>query len=82
MPSQAPPFEITPEILTDIAEIAELVGKISSAHALSSSPTLRRANRIRTIHGSLAIERRHDARLGGGGRLLSFQTGGCGEPAG
>jgi len=51
-----PPFEITAEILTYIAEIAELVGKISSANALSSSPTLRRANRIRTIHGSLAIE--------------------------
>ncbi len=56
MPSQNPPFEITPKILTDIAEIAELVGKISSAQSLSSSPTLRRANRIRTIHGSLAIE--------------------------
>ena len=54
--AQDPPFEITPEILTDIAEIAELVGKISSTNALSSSPTLRRANRIRTIHGSLAIE--------------------------
>ena len=42
--SSYPPFEITAEILTYIAEIAELVGKISSANALSSSPTLRRAN--------------------------------------
>lgn len=51
-----PPFEITPTILTDVADIAELVGKISSTGHLSASPTLRRNNRIRTIHGSLAIE--------------------------
>lgn len=51
-----PPFDITPEILANITEIAELVGKISGAKSLSSSPTLRKANRIRTIYGSLAIE--------------------------
>lgn len=50
------PFEITPEILSDVAEIAELVGRISGTGNLSASPTLRRNNRIRTIHGSLAIE--------------------------
>ena len=39
-----------------MAEIAELLGRITASSPLSTSPTLRRANRIRTIHGSLAIE--------------------------
>lgn len=56
MKHKNPPFEITTGILADVTEIAELVGKISGTGHLSSSPTLRRNNRIRTIHGSLAIE--------------------------
>ena len=51
-----PPFTITPAILASVTDIAELVGKISSTSHLTASPTLRRFNRIRTIHGSLAIE--------------------------
>ena len=51
-----PPFEITPEILSYTADISEMVGRISAAKNLSANPTLRRENRIRTIHGSLAIE--------------------------
>ena len=51
-----PPFEITPEILSYVADISELVGKIGVTDHLSANPTLRRENRIRTIHGSLAIE--------------------------
>lgn len=51
-----PPFKITPVILNEVTEIAELTGKISSTDRLSASPTLRRNNRIRTIYGSLAIE--------------------------
>lgn len=39
-----------------VAEIAELVGRLDSAASLSADPILRRTNRIRTIHGSLAIE--------------------------
>ena len=50
-----PPFEITQAMLTDAAEISELVGRLS-AGKLSSSPILRRTNRIRTIQGTLAIE--------------------------
>ncbi len=50
-----PPFEITQAILADAAEISELVGHLS-AGKLSSSPILRRTNRIRTIQGTLAIE--------------------------
>ena len=51
-----PPFEITNTAICLIAEIAELVGKLTSTSQLSASPMLRRINRIRTIHGSLAIE--------------------------
>ena len=49
-------FEITNQIIDYVAEIAELVGKLTSTNQLSANPTLRRSNRIRTIHGSLAIE--------------------------
>ena len=56
MKHKKPPFEITNQIIDYVAEIAELVGRLTTASPLSTSPTLRRANRIRTIHGSLAIE--------------------------
>lgn len=56
MDHKNPPLEITPELLSDVVEIAELVGRISGSGPLSASQTLRRNNRIRTIHGSLAIE--------------------------
>ena len=56
MKNQKPPFEITNQIISDVAEIAELMGKFSVTNQLSTNPTLRRSNRIRTIHGSLAIE--------------------------
>lgn len=56
MTSKTPPFTITNNIIRNVAEIAELVGRISSTQNLSSSPSLRRTNRIRTVHASLAIE--------------------------
>ena len=56
MRNQKPPFEITNQMIGYVAEIAELVGKLSAVSSLSANPTLRRSNRIRTIHGSLAIE--------------------------
>lgn len=56
MRNNKPPFEITNKMISYIAEIAELVGRITSTNQLSSNPTLRRENRIKTIHGSLAIE--------------------------
>ncbi len=56
MKHKQPPFQITNRIINYIAEISELIGRLTSAQHLSISPTLRRANRIRTIHGSLAIE--------------------------
>lgn len=56
MKNKKPPFEITNTIINSVAEIAELVGQLTSMDKLSSNPVLRRTNRIRTIHGSLAIE--------------------------
>ena len=56
MKNKKPPFEITNQIIDYVEEIAELIGRLNAAHLLSTNPTLRRANRIRTIHGSLAIE--------------------------
>ena len=56
MRNKKPPFEITNQMIDYVAEIAELLGKLNVTDVLSSNPTLRRSNRIRTIHGSLAIE--------------------------
>ena len=52
---QDPPFVITPTILANAAEIAELVGRLSASKQ-PANPILRRADRIRTIRGTLAIE--------------------------
>ena len=56
MENKKPPFEITNRMIGYVAEIAELLGKLNVTDTLSLNPTLRRSNRIRTIHGSLAIE--------------------------
>ena len=56
MKNKKPPFEITNAIIGYVAEIAELTGKLSSTNKFSANPMLRRTNRIRTIHGSLAVE--------------------------
>ncbi len=51
-----PPFTITPAILKLVGEISEWIGRHSVATDASLTPRLRRANRIRNIQGSLAIE--------------------------
>lgn len=56
MVNKKPPFEINEKIISEVIEIAELVGKASISSKISSNPTLRRTNRIRTIYSSLAIE--------------------------
>lgn len=56
MKNKKPPFEITNPMIDSVAEIAELVGNLTAANPYSANPTLRRVHRIRTIHGSLAIE--------------------------
>lgn len=56
MKNQSPPFEITNEIIDSVAEIAGMIGRLTESDFVSAHPVLRRENRIRTIHGSLAIE--------------------------
>ena len=56
MYNKKPPFAVTMSMLDEIAEIAELVGQVNATQGLSTNPTLRRTNRIRTIYSSLAIE--------------------------
>ena len=51
-----PPFHITNRMLIQVASIAEKVGRISNYNTFESKPHLRRNNRIRSIHSSLAIE--------------------------
>ena len=51
-----PPFTITNRMLTLVADIAEKTGRISNYRTFESKPHLRRNNRIRSIHSSLAIE--------------------------
>ncbi len=56
MSDYKPPFHMTERMTSLIAEISESVGRISVLQGEMASPRLRRENRIRTIHSSLAIE--------------------------
>ncbi|MCF6777015.1 hypothetical protein L3V83_10600 [Thiotrichales bacterium 19X7-9] len=51
-----PPYSITSKILNFVAKISESVGRLSIITENEKSLKLRRANRIKTIQGSLAIE--------------------------
>ncbi len=51
-----PPFIITDEITSLIADIAEKVGHLSATAEHLPAPHLRKENRIKTIQSSLAIE--------------------------
>ncbi len=54
--SYQPPFTLTIDIVSKVADIAEQVGRMSANLGLERNLRLRRINRIRTITGSLAIE--------------------------
>ena len=56
MSGYKPPFHMTDKMVTLLAEISEQVGRIIVLQEGKISPHLRRENRIRTIHSSLAIE--------------------------
>lgn len=51
-----PPFTMTDEITNLVIEIAELTGAMTVSEQLSKNPRLRRENRVKSIHSSLAIE--------------------------
>lgn len=52
----APPFTMTEEITNLVIEIGEQVGVVVAYDAIQPNPRLRRENRIKSIHSSLAIE--------------------------
>lgn len=54
--SYQPPHTITPEILNRVAAIGEAIGRLTVIADRARALRLRRISRIRTIHGSLAIE--------------------------
>ena len=51
-----PPYNITPKILKLISIISEKLGEINANFLDKPSPTLRKQNKIKTIHSSLKIE--------------------------
>lgn len=52
----APPFDLTEDILALVAEICGALGRLSVDLPAERGILLRRANRIRTVHASLAVE--------------------------
>ena len=55
MRNKKPPFEITHKIIDYVAEIAELVDRLTVVSPLSTSLTLRHANCIKTILDLLSL---------------------------
>jgi len=51
-----PPYEITNTILMLVASISEKIGEVNANYLNKQSPTLRKQNKIKTIHSSLQIE--------------------------
>ena len=51
-----PPFSISNYMLSKTVTITEKLGRITSFNSLKRMPTLRRNNKIRSIHSSLVIE--------------------------
>ena len=56
MDNYIPPFDITNIMLDRISNVMKKIGKLDNYKDLNKMPVLRRNNRIRSIHSSLAIE--------------------------
>lgn len=56
MDNYIPPFEINNIMLERISSIMKKIGKLDNYRNLNKMPVLRRNNRIKSIHSSLAIE--------------------------
>ena len=56
MEKYAPPFTISNHMLILVSRISEKTGRITSYRSFETKPYLRRNNRIRSVHSSLAIE--------------------------
>ena len=51
-----PPFNITDDMLSLVADIMEILGELKGVSNLEKMPRLRKVNRLKSIHSSLAIE--------------------------
>lgn len=51
-----PPYTITDKIVNLVSGITEIITQITTNDSMNSNPRLRRDNRVKTIHASLAIE--------------------------
>lgn len=56
MKKYSPPFSITNEMVSLVSDISDKLGQINNYKDFESKPHLRRNNRIKSIHSSLAIE--------------------------
>ena len=56
MDNYIPPFDITNNMLDRVSSIMKSIGKLDNYKDLNKMPILRRNNRIKSIHSSLAIE--------------------------
>lgn len=54
--SYRPPYELTAEIFNQLKSIIRLIGQIEGYQLLQNNLQLRRENKIRSLHSSLAIE--------------------------
>lgn len=56
MSNYVPPYEITDKVLNLVALISEKIGRVTERSNLNAKPHLRKNNKIKSIHSSLAIE--------------------------
>lgn len=54
--SYIPKYKLNNKMVSLVADISRIIGSVSALSKFDKNPKLRRANRIRTIHDSLAIE--------------------------
>ncbi len=54
--SYIPKYKLNNKMVSLVADISRIIGSVSALSNFDKNPKLRRANRIRTIHDSLAIE--------------------------
>ena len=74
--SYIPPFTVSDEIMSLVAEIAEIIGHLSATMEQLPMPLLRKKNRIKTIQSSLAKNRKlYNTCLNG--RLTEFDEVKC-----
>lgn len=51
-----PPYNVTTTIFKLVSEVSHKIGEVNASFLTKQSPELRKRNRIRTIHASLAVE--------------------------